>query len=433
MPSLMAILGLDTNPFEQGLHGAESKGMEAGHRIVDGFAEVLKTGLAAAGVGLTIEGIKRTIESAVEAGEKIYVTSERLGASAVKVQELSYSAKMAGTDIDFLVTKFDKLDVAVEKAQDGGAAGKKMEEAFKRLGVTLDDLKGKNAQELFSQIAQHVASMEPSMRQSADMIEVFGKGATGLVPVMKEMADSSGVFKDNMSKLALSDEDVKRLHDLGKEIGGFGTEAKVAVEKMVSSFAHPLDDIAKASFDVTGKRQAAQEYVQSFQDWLHATQEKEKADKEAFEANQTKTVEREAEQRQKAAVKTAKETFKLVQENEAKEEKLREGTMTKQEKRAHILYKMKEQRGIMDYLYGIGEGEGAEKARGKYDDLQTALQELDKPEHKEARRQRSDLNNLQRIGAYAGSGQPILSKIEHHMAETSKNTKKIAEKKGISW
>jgi hypothetical protein len=174
MLSLKGFLGLDGSGFELGLKRAESQAEKFSHAVKHGVGEKLSEYLGAAAIE---EVARRTVEYA----SRIKELSERLGISTDAVQQWDYALRRSGATADAAARFFEHLAAARAKALGGDTAASA---AFKKLGVSGQDLSTKRLEDLGLQIGNAVKDGD-IQKLMASLREVGGRGAGELVAAFK--------------------------------------------------------------------------------------------------------------------------------------------------------------------------------------------------------------------------------------------------------
>lgn len=177
----------------------------------------LKTGLKTAATGMaTIAG------SAVVAGKKIYDSaqqtadygdevdkmSQKLGLSAKSYQEWDYVLGQAGVEITSMTTGMKTLTNQIDKAKNGDEDATNR---FKKLGLSISDLKTMSQEDIFSKVISGMQSMSDSTDRAALANQIFGKSGQNLAPLFNETAASTEKLKKKANELGfvMSDSGVK--------------------------------------------------------------------------------------------------------------------------------------------------------------------------------------------------------------------------------
>jgi hypothetical protein len=205
--SLLVKLGLDSSGFKTGLAQVENS--------VTGFASKLG-GILTGVVGF--EAIRRGFESAIEKGDQLQDIAEKFGVSASKLQMLGNAASVYGSSIEAVSAGLNKLSLAQQKALAGDA---NLQDTFREVGISLQDLKNIGPEDLFLRIADSFASGANDGRQFIIVNELLGKAQTDLIKVMNqgsaaiiEQGNSMGVWSDEtIAALSAASDALKTLQN----------------------------------------------------------------------------------------------------------------------------------------------------------------------------------------------------------------------------
>ncbi len=209
--SLRAILGMDGSGFFRTAKQAEG----AVKSLSNQFNGNLKGAIAGAfGVGALLYYEKKVIEFASHIND----LSDRVGVSTDALQEWSYAAKQNGSDIDDVVGFFEKLGQARQKA-----LGNNQESiaSFKKLGITLDDLKKKRLEDIGIGVGRTVMNGDPQSL-GASLRDVGGRGATRLITTFKgDVEQLSKAARE--AGAVIKNDTIQQLDDLGDALDNFKT------------------------------------------------------------------------------------------------------------------------------------------------------------------------------------------------------------------
>lgn len=214
----------------RGTVALDGSGWEAGlnklHRSTAQFAGSLKTiALQAFGLFTVGEAIKRTVEY----GERLIDTSRRLGVSVETLQEFTFAARQSGSSMEALTGFIERLNSARIDPQKAAS--------FKALGITGEDLKSLQIEDLMMKISANVR-----LRSSQEIIgplrQVGGRGAGELIPMLK----------DDMAKLGEEAQrlgQVMRLED-AVSLKFIADEFKVLSQVLVIGLAPAINFVLQA-------------------------------------------------------------------------------------------------------------------------------------------------------------------------------------------
>ena len=174
--------------------------------IVNTAIKSLGAGLV---VGLTLDKIKNKIEGVIQSAAGLQQLSERTGATVEGLSALAAVAKLSGTDTESLATGLQKLAKSMNDAEHGG---EKNIEAFRAIGISVDELKGKKPDEVFLLISNRLAEYADGAGKTALAMQLLGKSGANLLPVAKDLADIGEYqVKVTREQAAIADEYEKNL------------------------------------------------------------------------------------------------------------------------------------------------------------------------------------------------------------------------------
>lgn len=143
--------------------------------------------LAAAIVKVEQALIDMTTQSAAYVDE-ILTMSAKTGIAVDALQEYSYAAELLDVDVETITGSQTKLIRAMESAADGS---KSQTDAFRQLGVQFKNSDGtlRDSEETFWDIIDALGAMENDTERDAVAMELMGKSAQDLNPLIKAGSD----------------------------------------------------------------------------------------------------------------------------------------------------------------------------------------------------------------------------------------------------
>lgn len=199
-------------------------------------------GLVKSALSSTVGAVADTIYKGISSPEKklkefndIQKAADATGVSASQFAGFQKQLKIVDMEGDQVAKMFAKMGANIVAATDkaGGlteeldgsmsvvdGAGKA--QAFEKLGVSLDDLKGKSYDEQFKMIADGFTKIPKGAEQAALAIAVFGKSGASLLPVLQKGGAGIQEFIENQKRLGavMSDEQYKAAADAQKAWSG---------------------------------------------------------------------------------------------------------------------------------------------------------------------------------------------------------------------
>lgn len=206
--------------FDAEFRKISAAAQKASSQIQSSLASV-KTAAAGLGLSLSAAGFTAFIKGAVDAADKLNDLSKSTGVGATTLGGIGFAAQQAGADLEGVAKAFGKFNLYVADAQ---AGNEKALDTFRKLGISLKDVKESRPEELFAKVATAFAGFEDDANKAAGANLIFGKTYAQVLPLLDEGGDSlrkniayyqrySGVtnelvtasdqFNDSMTKLKL--------------------------------------------------------------------------------------------------------------------------------------------------------------------------------------------------------------------------------------
>lgn len=187
---LGVVMGLDTTEFEQALGSAKNKVTELANKI----PEMALAGAIALGAMAT---------KALQFSDQISDLSDATGISISKILQLSDALEMSGGHFDDAGKTIEKFAQNIDTAAQGS---KPLQDAFSRIGVSLQDLKNLNTEELLKKTAEGIANMGDKASQTGEKVALFGRSMKGvdMVAFNEEIQKSSSEYDRYQAAIALT-------------------------------------------------------------------------------------------------------------------------------------------------------------------------------------------------------------------------------------
>lgn len=211
MPSTEGIKGSITKALNGEALGA---GESSGKSIAGGIAKTLKVGMAAVGASTVamstafVTGAK----GVANYGDNVDKMSQKLGLSASAYQKWDYVMNLAGTDMQSMTTGLKTLTNKLDAAKNGN---KGAQDSFKKLGISMGDIKNMSREELFAKSIEGLQGMKDSTERAALANELFGRSGQNLTPLFNQSSKSTKALMDQAEKygMIMSDDLVKASAD----------------------------------------------------------------------------------------------------------------------------------------------------------------------------------------------------------------------------
>ncbi len=201
--------------------------------------------LAAAAVG-AVAAIGKLVLSEAEAADNLVDLSEKTGLSTETLQKYSYAASMSGTTLETLTGAQTKLIKSMASAQKGtGDAAK----AFQTLGVRVTDANGqlRNSEDVFNDALNALGHVGNETERDALAMQIFGKSARELNPLINAGEDALKRFGDEAENLGavVSDDAVGALNDLNTEVKKTEAQFSALKTETAAEFAPIMVELFK--------------------------------------------------------------------------------------------------------------------------------------------------------------------------------------------
>jgi phage-related protein len=240
---LMATISLDSSKYEKGLKNAE-KMSDKFKNAVKGATKVV--GAVSAGVtagGTALFGMANKASSATDRIDKM---SQKIGLSREAFQEWDYILSQNGASVEGLRGGFKKMTSQIDKVVE---AGETTGTAFESLGMSIDDVKGKSREEIFSSVVKGLQGVKDETERASLASELLGKSALDLAPLLNQSAKSTEDLR-------------KKSHDLGLVMSDDAIDSGV-------KFTDTLDSLQRSFSAVVSKvGVAVMPTVQKFADYI---------------------------------------------------------------------------------------------------------------------------------------------------------------------
>jgi len=176
------------------------------------FGDVLKANLAGDAIKKGLEITKKIVQelgeffieavkSAAEYADEINTLNSTTGLGTDTLQEYKYMAELVDVDLETITGSLTKLKRNMDSARDGN---KTAAQAFADLGIEITDANGelRDSEEVFNEVLGALREIENPTERDAAAMEIFGKSAAELNPLIETSAEDLDAMK-------------KEAHDVG--------------------------------------------------------------------------------------------------------------------------------------------------------------------------------------------------------------------------
>jgi hypothetical protein len=256
--------------------------------------------VTAAVVGLT-KAFADTTKALVAYGSEINDTAEQTGLSTDALQEYKFAAEQAGGSLASITNSVKIMTRGLDTYA----------ETYAALGVAVKDANGqfRSANDIFDDTIAALGAIDNETERSKIALELFGRNAQELIPILNMGAGGLDQLKDKARSLGLvmSNETIKAADDLGDTTQALGATWKAFTMSLAQDALPVLNDFLGAFTDLIEKMNAAKlakannEIIQSYLDGKGSIIAYHDALKSMIELNQ----EAANDDRNSASVKTA--------------------------------------------------------------------------------------------------------------------------------
>ena len=184
-------------------------GFDVDSKPVDAYEQAISNlkwslgGLVSAASAAAV-GVFAMAKMTANAGSEILESSMKMGISTDTYQELSFAAKMAGTNMGTLRVAMRRVSTMMEDAKKPGSEAAK---TFRKLGIDVKDLG--SADKALEVFADKISAIENPMERSALSTKLMGRSGQELIPFMEGGSASIRKFRQDAIDLGyVMDKDV---------------------------------------------------------------------------------------------------------------------------------------------------------------------------------------------------------------------------------
>lgn len=249
--SLRVALGLDTAQFEAGAAKAQARAKQTASGIEASFksAKTAVEGLFAAfTVGLLTDQIKKSLDYAGSLAE----VSRTLGLTTKDLQTFRFAASQSGIAQDQLEVGLRRLTVSMGKAELGSEAQAK---AFKAIGISVDELKGKTTGDVFRLMADGLSKVTDRSQRAAIEMTLMGRTGSNLDNLLAPGAARLNELAQAAQQLGivLSDQQIQSAEETAHKLEAVKEVLAAQIAGVVANNASAILSLSSALATLTGQ------------------------------------------------------------------------------------------------------------------------------------------------------------------------------------
>ena len=154
------------------------------------------------GVGAAVGGsLLAATQSFMNEGDKFEKMAYRTGMATEALSELGYAASQCGTSIETIEGSVRKMHTLMAEAGKGSDSAN---QKLAALGLRYKNLKNLSPEEQFMTLVGQLQNVKDDGRRAALRMEVFGKSATELLPLIDAGADAIAEMRSEARQLGVS-------------------------------------------------------------------------------------------------------------------------------------------------------------------------------------------------------------------------------------
>ncbi len=189
-------LALETKAFTDGIKAAKQEAASLGNDLAGklgkagsvlqamgpaGMVAAAGIGAATVAIGAVVTATISAAKAAADYADNLAALETKTGLSTDALQKLEIAAKLGNSSIEALAA-------ATNKMQKGIVDGN---ENFKKLGLSLSDLKRMSPEEQLKATARAIDSIRDPAQKTAAAMAIFGKSGTDVIGSLKALSDGS--------------------------------------------------------------------------------------------------------------------------------------------------------------------------------------------------------------------------------------------------
>jgi hypothetical protein len=225
----MHALGYEVPAGLQDLADATKKNVEATTEW-GGAIGTLQGMLGAIGISATIGGVINLTREIAKSADEIQKFADRTQTTAENVQNFQAVSEQTGVPLQRMIT-------AIQGVQERlGEGDQSLIGSLEKYGIAVDTLKGKNAWQMYEQIAEAIAKIEDPLKRAAAADEIFLRGKD-LLPSFTADIEQLGASTTKMANESVAawdragDNSTKWITSIKNSLANFIYEGTISVQQ----------------------------------------------------------------------------------------------------------------------------------------------------------------------------------------------------------
>jgi lambda family phage tail tape measure protein len=249
--ALRVSLSADTANFEAGMRRAQGTA-NSGAAQINKSLGTIKAGIGGFAAAFTIGALSRAIGDALEYAGSLGEVSQQLGVTTKDLQTFRFMAGQVGVSQDQLETGLSKLTITMGKV---AAGAKAPTDALRAIGISADELKGKDTGEAFRMIADGLQKVTDRSQRAAVEVALFGKSGAMLDNMLAGGSSQINELSAAAERLGivLSDEEIKHADETADKLRAVKTVLEAQIAGVVAKNADSILALASSLGTLSGE------------------------------------------------------------------------------------------------------------------------------------------------------------------------------------
>ena len=190
------------------------------------------------------EALLGAARDAAEYADEVMTMSTVTGLSTDQIQEMQYMAELVDVSLDTMTGSMTKLTRTMVSARKGGEGAT---QAFQQLGIRTTNADGslRNVNDVFFEAIDALGQMEDGTERDALAMELFGKSAKDLNPLIAAGKDRIEAFREEAHRMGyvLDDETLGKLGALDDSFVRLGNLRTTLTNRLGAAMAPALERV----------------------------------------------------------------------------------------------------------------------------------------------------------------------------------------------
>lgn len=270
---LRASLGLESAQFEAGMKRAQRTANQtnsAFKKSFGGLGNIVKAGFAGVVSGLSIGLITQGVKAALDYAGSLGEVSQQLGVTTRDLQVFRYAAGQAGISQEEMDKGLARLTKSMGEAQVGS---KTMIAAFNAIGISVDDIRNKDAGAVFRLMADGLSKIPNAAERAAVETAIFGRAGQKLDTLLaggSAAIDELALAAERLG-IVLSDEQIQKADETADKLEALTTVLKARIAGVVADNSTAVLGLAESfgqlASDVFRAMSAMSQFANSAPSW----------------------------------------------------------------------------------------------------------------------------------------------------------------------